>query len=109
MSLCLYRLVIQPEAEEEVAEAAQWYEAREPGLGREFLRAFRAVIAVLRRTPFHYQVLQADARRVIMRRFPYMIIYEIHDTVVVVHACFHTARDPREWQERIGSRDDSAG
>jgi hypothetical protein len=49
-----YRLVIRPEARAEVAEAAQWYEARSAGLGRDFVRAFRAATDVLRRNPYLY-------------------------------------------------------
>jgi len=58
----VYRLIIWPEAEKEVSEAAHWYEAQERGLGREFLRAFRAATAILRRTPLHYQPMEEEAR-----------------------------------------------
>ena len=59
MSPRLYRLVIQPDANEEVREATHWYESRERGLGREFLRAFRAATDGLRRNPFLYSTLRA--------------------------------------------------
>jgi hypothetical protein len=55
-----YRVVIQPVAKAEVAEAATWYEQQEHGLGREFLRAFRAGTAVLRRNPFQYQPVDEE-------------------------------------------------
>jgi plasmid stabilization system protein ParE len=45
--------------------------------------------------------VEGEARRVILRRFPYGVFYEIHGDEVVVLACFHSSRDPREWQERI--------
>ncbi len=32
-----WRIVIRPEVEQDVAEAADWYEARQPGLGAEFV------------------------------------------------------------------------
>lgn len=104
MSPQLYRLVIWPEAEDEVGETARWYELQETGLGRDFLRAFRAATAALRRTPFHYQLVFADARRVLLRRFPYAVFFEVHGSEVVVLACMHTARDPREWQRRVTTR-----
>ncbi len=101
MSPRVYRLVVRPEADEEVQEAALWYESRERGLGRDFLRAFRAATAVLRRNPLLYQVLVGQARRVLLRRFPYSVFYEVDGSDVVILACLHEARDPREWQERI--------
>jgi plasmid stabilization system protein ParE len=95
----IYRLFIRPEAEVEIAEAAHWYETQERGLGHEFLRAVRA--AGMRRNPSLYQTIIGEARRVLLRRFPYSIIYEVHGSHVVVLACFHSARDPQEWQARI--------
>ena len=100
----LYRLIIRPEARAEVAEAAEWYDAREKGLGRDFLRAFRAGTDVLRRNPFLYQVVFEDMRRVLLRRFPYGVFYEIHGADVVVLGCMHGARDPEEWQKRATYR-----
>jgi toxin ParE1/3/4 len=96
-----YRLVIRPEPRNEVAK---WYDAREQGLGRDFLRAFRAATDVLRRNPLQYQVVFEDMRRVILRRFPYSVFYEIHGSDVVILGCMHGARDPEEWQKRATAR-----
>ena len=95
-----YRLVIRPEARAEVADAAAWYEARVSGLGHDFLRSFRAATDRLRRDPLHFQVVFADVRRVLLRRFPYGVFYEIHGADVVVLGCMHSARDPEFWQQR---------
>lgn len=101
MSPRAYRLIIRPEAEAEVAEAAHWYESHERGLGREFLRAFRAGTSVLRRNPFQYKPVVEQARRALLRRFPYGVFYEVHGNDVVVLACLHEARDPAIWQQRM--------
>jgi plasmid stabilization system protein ParE len=97
----LYRVVIQPVAKAEVAEAAAWYESQERGLGREFLRAFRAGTAVLRRNPLQYQPVDEQTRRLLLRRFPYSVFFEVHGSEVVVLACVHQARDPALWQQRV--------
>jgi plasmid stabilization system protein ParE len=96
-----YRIVVRPEADAEIADAARWYESQEHGLGFEFLRAFRTAVAVLRRNPFTYQKVMMETRRVLLRRFPYSVFYEVHDDDVVILACFHTGRNPEAWQERI--------
>jgi len=96
-----YRLLIRPEAAREVDQAARWYDARQRGLGPEFLRSFRAAADALRRNPLIYQNVTGDARRVLLRRFPYSIFYEVHGSDVVILACFHEARDPEDWQRRV--------
>lgn len=96
-----FHLIIRPEADAEVAEAAHWYEERRQGLGNEFLSAFAAATSSLRHNPKMYATVAENARRLVLRRFPYSVIYEIHGDEVVVLACFHESRDPREWQRRL--------
>ena len=95
------RLVLRPEAEAELAEAVDWYEARGKGLGADFLRAVDAAIAAILRNPEMYPIVFLTARRAVLRRFPYNLIYVASDDEIVVHACMHGRRDPRRWQERI--------
>jgi plasmid stabilization system protein ParE len=96
-----YRLVIRPEADAEVTEAARWYEERRQGLGGEFLDTFGEVTSKIRRNPQLHALIYLDARRALLHRFPYSVIYEIHDREIVILACFHESRDPREWQRRL--------
>lgn len=101
MSPRIYRLIAGKGVGRELADAVQWYEDRDAGLGTEFLRVFRAATAALRRNPLLYQIVMGNARRVPLRRFPYSILYEVHSDDVVILACFHESRDPDEWQRRI--------
>lgn len=97
------KLVVRPEAEAEIDEAAGWYEARLPGLGTEFLRAVDAGVSALQRNPAQFPLVHRDARRVVLRRFPYLILFTSSDDRVVIHAVFHFRRDPEEWAERLTS------
>jgi len=90
----------------DVQEAAGWYGDQERGLGREFLRAFRAATGPLRRNPLLYQIVEGEARRVLLRRFPYGVIYEIHGSDVVILACMHFSRDPQDWERRLGGKEE---
>jgi plasmid stabilization system protein ParE len=96
-----YRLIIRPEADAEVDEAARWYEERRQGLGEEFLDTFLEVTANVKRNPYLYAPVLGEARRALLHQFPYSVIYEIHENEVVVLACFHERRDPKEWQRRL--------
>ncbi|MFL6195129.1 MAG: type II toxin-antitoxin system RelE/ParE family toxin [Thermoanaerobaculia bacterium] len=96
-----YDLVIRPEADVELAEAARWYEERRSGLGGEFLDSFLAVSDWLRQNPYLYALVVVEARRALLPGFPYSVLYEIHGDEVVVLACFHESRDPEEWRRRV--------
>jgi hypothetical protein len=60
-----------PEAEQDVVEAYGWYEAREPGLGEDFLRCVEACLLTVQRHPKLYPVAVDEFRRALVRRFPY--------------------------------------
>jgi len=100
-----WRVVIRPEVEQDVAEAAKWYEAREAGLGAQFVEEVIRVWDSLSENP----LLQArrhprkDIRWRYPERFPYRITYEVVDTekTVIVAAVIHAARHDRHWQRRV--------
>ena len=94
------RLVVREAAEADISEAARWYEERSPGLGDEFLRAVDVALAEITRMPERYAIVRGEARRVLLRRFPYAVYFVAGPELVSVLACFHARRDPRLWQER---------
>ena len=95
------RLIVRDEAEVEIDDAVGWYEEQSPGLGLEFLRAVEAVIAAIRRHPERFPIIHRRARRAVLRRFPYSVLFTSSDERVVVHAVFHSRRDPGVWVHRV--------
>ena len=94
------RLILRPQAEAEIAEAAVWYEGCGTGLGADFLRAVEAGLAAIQRNPFQYQAVSGELRRAGVRRFPYSLIYRCREHEIIVVACAHGRRDPRRWMGR---------
>lgn len=95
------RLSIRDTASADLEEAADWYEARRPGLGGEFLRAVRAVLAGVAREPQQHPVARGEVRRARVRRFPYVVFFVADAGGVVVLAMLHGRRDPHAWQARV--------
>ena len=69
------RVVFRPEARAESLDARNWYESRLPGLGLEFVRALEAALASATRNPQACSFIEGTLRRVILRRFPYSLIF----------------------------------
>ncbi len=95
------RLVLRPEAEQELLDARDWYEAQAPGLGFEFARMADAAIASVLRHPLAYQRVEGEFRRILFRRFPYMLIYLSTPDELIVISCFHQSRDPDFMQSKL--------
>ena len=88
------------EAEDELAEAAIWYQNRRAGLGTEFLEEAERVFQAIEENPRQYPVCHLDIRRANLRRFPYSVYYLIHQDVIGILAVHHNSRDPRRWKWR---------
>jgi len=93
-------------AEAEIREAAQWYSRQGEGLDLRFVQSIRAALEALERHPDRYAKLEtvsADlpVRRVLVRDFPYVIIYEVFDADVFVYAVTHASRRPNYWRRRL--------
>jgi plasmid stabilization system protein ParE len=95
------KLALAPEAEQDIAEAYDWYELRRPGLGEDFLSCVDASIQYICRNPDLFAKVHDEYRRVLVRRFPYAVFYEHAEGTVTVYCVFHTSRDPDKWRERL--------
>jgi plasmid stabilization system protein ParE len=96
-----YRLIIRPEAELDIQDTFEWYEAQSPGLGSEFVRAVDGCLSSIGRNPLAYPIIYKQARRVLIRRFPYGVLYVFEQERVAVVACFHGRRNPKQWRDRV--------
>ena len=54
---------VEPEAKDELAAAAAWYESRRPGFGHEFIIEVDAVFAAIARNPARAPTESAAAAR----------------------------------------------
>ena len=66
-----------PKAEEEMNEAAQFYEGRSEGLGEDFLDEVQHTIESILAFPESGPVVSENFRRRILRRFPFGLLYAI--------------------------------
>ena len=88
------RIAFRPEARSEAFSAQNWYESRALGLGQEFARAFEVALASAVRNPQAYSLVEGACRRVLLRKFPFSLIYRADTEVLVVVAVFHHRREP---------------
>ncbi len=93
-------IVLRPAAAADIEEAFSWYQRRHPGLADDFLSAVQAALDDIAAHPAIYAVIYRDTRRALIHRFPYGIFYRVYGDIIVVVACMHARRDPRQWRSR---------
>lgn len=97
----LNRAYIQPRALADADDAATWYERQRPGLGIEFILELDAAIERAAGTPEAYARQYRDARRLLLRRFPYAVYFLFEDGTVEIFAVLHQHRNSSSWQSRL--------
>lgn len=90
-----------PEAEEEMNEAARFYESRSGGLGQDFLDEVQHTIESILALPESGPVVSEHFRRRILRRFPFGLLYAIEAERIVIVAVAHLKRRPGYWKDRV--------
>lgn len=95
-----FNVVFTQAARGELIDAQDWYEGEAPGLGRRLRAEIDAAIERMSATPLQFPVVHKNVRRARLSRFPYMLFFVIEGDLLLVIACFHASRDPRQWQQR---------
>jgi toxin ParE1/3/4 len=94
------QLLVRPEAEEDINQAYQWYEAQRKGLGDDFLLCVEGGIARITRNPQRYRKIHGDIRRILIDRFPFGIFFIEDEQHISVIAMLHVRRNPSTWKNR---------
>jgi plasmid stabilization system protein ParE len=100
---------VEPEAKQELAAAAAWYEERRQGLGLELVQEVDAVLAAIARSPGTFPLYprvtpELGVRRAAARRFPYSIAFIDLANAIRVLAIAHERRRPGYWAGRLKER-----
>lgn len=91
-----------PAARLDLQEAAEYY--RERGgvaLAQALFTAFENTMGLLMQHPLLGVPWKHGTRRLVMKHFPYAIVYRVLDTEICVLAVSHNNRRPGYWKQRI--------
>ena len=87
-------------AEQELIEAAAYYEKQVSGLGHAFLDKVEAALDDIAEHPDRWPLIAGPVRRRLVYRFPYGILYRTEPAEVLVLAIAHLHRRPLYWRSR---------
>ena len=97
------QVTLTPEARDDVLQAATWYRDRSVRSAENFLLAVSVALARIDEQPTACRIVHVEtgARRALLRKFPYRVLYLIDGNTAVVFAVMHHARDEPVWRERL--------
>lgn len=87
-------------AREDIREIAIWYHEQNPGLENDFLVNLESSINGIEDNPRKFQIHFRQTRSVLLRRFPYRVIYKVTKNTILIVGVFHTSRNPKIISKR---------
>lgn len=92
-----YNISVQPKASKEALRAYKYYEEISIGLGERFLKELNMVFTSLSLYPINFSFIDDEKilRDVILKVFPYSVIYKIDGMTVVIVTIHNSYRNPK--------------
>ena len=96
-----FKIKVEPEAMDDIQQGIDWYNKKQAGLGRKFLKEVKACFKSLKISPF-FQIRYDDVRCLPLKKYSFMVHFTVHeaDKLVIVRAVFNTYLDPGNWKNR---------
>lgn len=89
-----------PDAEAELIAAAEFYEGQAAGLGVDFIAEIQQALEMIANHPGIGHSFSKHLRRILVRLFPYGILYSSGPSGIFVAAVMHLHRRPGYWKDR---------
>lgn len=94
------RVTLLRAAQADIRRAARFYERQAEHLGVEFTAEIEHALSRLAEDPEIGSPMRRGGRKLLVRRFPYLVIYRVLPDGVLVLAVGHQRRHPDFWLDR---------
>jgi plasmid stabilization system protein ParE len=94
------KTVISENADFDLNEIADWYNARDKRLIWIFLKDFKEKVKYIAENPLACEIRYENFRIAYLKKFPFGIHFKYNDekNIIEIYSVFHTSRDPEEWK-----------
>jgi plasmid stabilization system protein ParE len=96
-----FSIVFHPDVESDVHESFIWYENNRIGLGNEFILSLEATLENIRRNPARFLIAENGTRKALLFRFPFVVIYQLLEDMILILAVLHSRRNPESLHHRL--------
>jgi plasmid stabilization system protein ParE len=96
-----YSIQISEEAENDFDNSYEYYYDDSPNVADAFFQIINDSLEIIKKSPLSFQRIHKSLRNFTVKKFPFVIYYQVVDYTIQVIAIFHTSRNPKIWTERI--------
>jgi len=95
------RTILSSLAAKELVEESQKYEKKAPSLGSLFVDEFEASVQMLQGFPESGPAFGPHFRRILMKRFPFFVVYAVATDALRIVSIMHQHRGPEFIASRL--------
>ncbi|MCU4173583.1 type II toxin-antitoxin system RelE/ParE family toxin [Carboxylicivirga sp. N1Y90] len=95
-----YTIYFKEEAKNDIIDAYDWYENKQKNLGEIFVSEIERYLDILKRKPLIFRERKKQLRYCPIKRFPFIIVFEVENKAVIVYAIFNTYQHPSQIDSR---------
>ncbi len=88
-------------AQKELDDAFDYYEYQQADLGYHIVQEVYNMIGLIKSYPLGWSSISENTRRCLVKTFPYGVIYQKREDIILVVAIANLHRKPNYWVERI--------
>ncbi|MFA6058878.1 MAG: type II toxin-antitoxin system RelE/ParE family toxin [Taibaiella sp.] len=97
-----YKLIITPEAVDEIQNAIDYYNEKKKGLGKRFYVDLQKQFSQIARNPLYRSLRYDNIRFAHLDTFPYAAHYDITNDIIIIQAVLCDYQNPEEeWNIRM--------
>jgi toxin ParE1/3/4 len=92
---------IHPAALAEAEAAVEWYRARSERAAQRFIHEITEAVHRIAIGTDQFSLSELGIRRMLLRRFPYLVVFREGPSAIEVIAIAHGYRAPGYWKNRV--------
>ncbi len=89
-----YKLILDDKATFEIQDSYQYYELISKELSNRFFKTVWNYLEKIQNNPYLFSSINDSIREAYIKKFPFVIVYEIVGKTIIVYSVFHTSRNP---------------
>lgn len=96
-----YSIEISDEAECDFDNSYKYYFADSPKVADAFFQRISISFESIKTIPFSFPEVYKNVRKFTVKKFPFVIYFQVEEYAIKVIAIFHTSRNPEIWNVRV--------
>ena len=96
-----FNLEISDEAETDLKNAYQFYAEESTRVAESFFKQINSSLETIKKNLRSFPYAYKSVQKFVVKKFPFVIYYQLDESSIRVIAIFHTSRNPEIWNERL--------